>query len=938
MKSIARTLCVTMTLMLVWASSHAQVLEVTPVFPTMEDEVTIIFNAAEGNGALAGTTPVYAHAGVITTESQTPGDWKFVIGEWGTPDAQVLMTDLGNDRHQIVIDIDQFYGFPGGTEVLRLAFVFRDALGEIVGRAVDGGDIFYDVYSGNALNVSLLTPETNLVVELDDEVSFVGQASSEAELSLYDNGDLISFEANATSISYDLTVAGSGIHKVVFEADNGNTVSKDSVYYTINGVVNVEDPPEGLVNGVNYLADDRVLMKLYAPDKDYVYLMGEFSDWQARPNYYMNRSVDGSTWWLELDGLIPTKRYGYQYWVDGMIKIGDPYSELVLDQFNDGAIDDATFPGLYDYPYGQTTGFVSVMQPGKPDYQWENTDWQRPQQNHLVIYELLIRDFIEEHTYRTLIDTLPYLRKMGVNAIELMPPGEFEGNESWGYNPSFHMALDKYYGSPEKFKEFVDACHGIGMAVIVDIALNHAYGQSPLVSLYWDAANNQPAPNSPWFNTECPHEPFCWGSDFNHFRQATQDYVDRVNTHWLEEYNIDGFRFDATGGFTQGGVGGYDADRISVIKRMADVIWSVAPGAYVILEHWTDLAEETELINYQCMVWVNVTVPYQEAAMGYLPNSNFGGGLYTSRGWAWQHLVSYMESHDEERITYKTLEYGNSDGADYNTQEIITAMARNELNASFFLGQPGPRMIWQFGELGYDKSINHCPDGTIEEDCRVTNKPILWEYYMQDYRKRLYDVYCGMGYLRSNYPQVMNSSDFNAAFQGGFKRLNLYHNDMDVVIVGNFDIVPQTGLPNFPYTGTWYDYFGGFSIIEENLANEFLLEPGEYRVYTSIELPKPELTEVVSTGVFETLDVDLEVYPNPVMDNFQIKYDLKEGGNVRLILLDASGKTMKHLFHGELQGGAQTMRFNIGDVVPGNYFVLIDVDGVANAFPLVKAM
>jgi len=918
---------------------NAQILEVDPVFPTVDDVVTVIYNAAEGNGALVGETTVYAHTGVITSESTTPNDWKFVQGDWGTDDASVLMTDLGGDRHSITYDLDDFYGFPGGTEVLKMAFVFRNEDGSIVGRASDGSDIFYDVYSDNGeVQASILVPAENLIVEISDMIELAGSASADADLTFYDNGVEVASTMDATSLEHTLTVSTGGTHTIMFEADNGSSVSKDSVYYTVRGEVVVQDPPAGMKNGVNYISNSSVLIQFYAPDKEYVYVLSELNDWRADEDFYMKQSQDGTTWWLEIDGLTPDKQYAYQFWVDGEIKVGDPFSAIVLDQFNDSHIDESTFPGLYEYPYGKTSGFASLMHPGATPFNWQHDDFQRPQQNYLVIYELLVRDFLEEHNYQTLIDTLPYLKKMGINTISLMPPGEFEGNESWGYNPSYHMALDKYYGSPEAFKEFVDRCHEMGMAVIVDMVLNHAFGQNPYAQLYWDAVNDRPAANSPYFNQECPHPPFCWGNDFNHTTQATQDYVDRVNSHWLEEYHIDGFRFDFTGGFVQGMSGGYNSERISLVKRMADVVWSVTPGAYIILEHWTDLAEETELSNYQCMVWENATSQYQEAAMGYLGGSNFIKGLYSNRGWAWQHLVSFMESHDEERVTYKTITYGNNDGGDYDTKNIITAMARNELLASFFLAQPGPRLIWQFGELGYDKSINHCPDGTIDEDCRVSNKPILWEYYMQDYRRRLYDVYCAMGYLRTNYPQVMNSSNHNAQFSGAFKRLNLYHQDMDVVVIGNFDVVPQQGLPNFPYTGTWYDYFGGFAIEEQNLSNEFLLQPGEYRVYTSIELPKPELTEVTSTptSVFEVLDIELSVYPNPLTDKFKIDYELTNSGMVKLLVLDASGRTVQKLFEGNQSRGTQNMQFNIENLAAGSYYVLIEVDGLANAFPLVK--
>ena len=143
-----------------------------------------------------------------------------------------------------------------------------------------------------------------------------------------------------------------------------------------------------------------------------------------------------------------------------------------------------------------------------------------------------------------MIDTLDYLSELGINAIELMPVGEFENNESWGYNPSFHMALDKYYGTPEHFKAFIDSCHGKGIAVINDIVFNQAFGQSPMVNLYWDGVNNRPSANNPWFNEICPHPPYCWGYDFDHSSTATKNFIDRVNHFWLNEYHLDGFRFD----------------------------------------------------------------------------------------------------------------------------------------------------------------------------------------------------------------------------------------------------------------------------------------------------------------------------------------------------------------------------------------------------------
>src|SRR5690606_29407461 len=165
----------------------------------------------------------------------------------------------------------------------------------------------------------------------------------------------------------------------------------------------------------------------------------------------------------------------------------------------------------------------------------------KPAKTDLIIYELLLRDFLAAHSFDVLADTLDYLARMGVNAVELMPVQEFEGNLSWGYNPSYHMALDKYYGNAESFKAFVEACHARGMAVILDVVYNHAFGQSPLAQLYWDAAQNRPAADNPWLNPVAKHD-FNVGYDFNHESPATKTWVKRMLSHWMQAYGIDGFR------------------------------------------------------------------------------------------------------------------------------------------------------------------------------------------------------------------------------------------------------------------------------------------------------------------------------------------------------------------------------------------------------------
>src|SRR5690606_3319125 len=137
-----------------------------------------------------------------------------------------------------------------------------------------------------------------------------------------------------------------------------------------------------------------------------------------------------------------------------VVKTADPYSTLVLSPYDDPYIPDSSYPDLPEYPEGQERE-VTVLKTGGPGYNWQITDFEKPKKEDLVIYEVLVRDFDSDRNYQDLIDRMDYFKNLRVNAIELMPVMEFEGNESWGYNQAFHMANDKVYGTSDKLKEFI---------------------------------------------------------------------------------------------------------------------------------------------------------------------------------------------------------------------------------------------------------------------------------------------------------------------------------------------------------------------------------------------------------------------------------------------------------------------------------------------------
>jgi 1,4-alpha-glucan branching enzyme len=199
----------------------------------------------------------------------------------------------------------------------------------------------------------------------------------------------------------------------------------------------------------------------------------------------MKKDPTSGKLWLELTGLTSGANYTYQYWVvdttpiagtPSLVKTADPYSTLVLSPNDDPYIPTLSYPNRPAYPEGQERE-VTVLQTGQTPYAWSTatTNFVKPEKENLVVYELLVRDFDAAKSYQSVIDRIDYFKNLKINAIELLPVMEFEGNESWGYNTSFHMALDKFYGTSSKFKELVDVCHQNGIAVILDSLLNHAF-------------------------------------------------------------------------------------------------------------------------------------------------------------------------------------------------------------------------------------------------------------------------------------------------------------------------------------------------------------------------------------------------------------------------------------------------------------------------------
>ena len=933
---------------LIYTTVNAQVVTFEPNFATQYDSVTIYFDATQGNGALEGFTGrVFLHTGVITSESTSGSDWKYVPAGWESYPANLEAEQVDENRWKFTYapDIRTFFGITGTTEeVLEIAMLFKgtrtlSGAPLAVGRDKGNSDIFVELSTGG-VEVRFVKPANELsLIKESDSLQIIGLGSATSgslQLSLYEDDQLVEQTTNDT-IAYMFRPSESQ-EEVFFSliADNGEGLSDTTnTMVIVRADQHINNPrPAATHDGINYLSNSSVRLSLFAPYKEFVYVLGDFNDWSPSADYLMHKETHGadSTWfWLEIDDLSPGQEYAFQYLVDGDLRIADPYSELTLHPEDDPYIPSSIYQDIPVYPYGKTSFSVGVLQPGADEYNWNVTNYERPEIKDLVIYELLLRDFLSKHSYQTLIDTLDYLDRLGVTAIELMPVNEFEGNLSWGYNPAFHIALDKYYGTQKAFKAFIDAAHSRGIAVILDVVLNHAFGRSPIIRLWNEGDYGAPKSENPYANSIAKH-PYNVGYDLNHESPATRYFSKRVMQYWLEEYKIDGFRFDLSKGFTQvdnlnnvGAWGSYDASRIDIWKDYNNFIRSIDSTAYVILEHFSDNSEEKVLVNEGMLVWGNMNHEYNEATMGY--NSDLRGVLSSHRGFSQRNLIGYMESHDEQWLMFKNIAFGNS-SADYNIRDLPTALDRMKLAGAFFFTLPGPKMLWQFGELGYgygdygEQCLNdasYCPSFAPG---RTALKPIRWDYRDDAERYALYETWANIIALRKASLAFTSPESFTHQLQTSTKIIRLSHGEEKVVIVGNFGVNTVFGTINFPEDGQWFDYLNKTVQQVNEGSLELDLAPGAFHIFTSTDFSGL----VTSSESREILQVKDQFklypnYPNPFNPSTQISFSLTEHGATTLRIYDLLGREVATLVNGQLAPGNHTVNFIGSGLSSGIYFV-----------------
>ena len=796
-----------------------------PKFVTadMTQDVLVYINTA-GTSMDGFTGDIYAHTGVLTSTSATTADWKYVKAEWTDNIADCKLSKVKQNVFKLVIKGGPraYYGVPASETITHLAFVFRSADGSVELKD-NGNDIFVALAKAD-LDVRIISPADRAILDVNNSYTVSVTAKEANSVILYKNDQVVA-TSTGEDINYTYNVAVSEDAVFKAEASNGKKSVTDEVSVTVLGATVSEARPAGVKDGVTVNGNTATFV-LYAPGKQQVVLLSDFSDFAPSNKYMMKR--DGNYFWISVDGLTPNTEIAYQFLVDKTIRCADPYGTKILDPWNDKWInqDAMIYPNLRQYPSDKATDVLSVFSTTPSTFNWTVTDFQRPKQNSLAIYELLFRDFTTERSVKAAMAKLDHIKALGINAIELMPIQEFDGNNSWGYNPCFYFAADKAYGTVEDYKTFIDECHKRGIAVILDIVINHATGLHPWMKM-WCGSDGQAASNNPFFNKVARH-PFNVFHDFNHEYAKTREYFKSMLQYWLKEYNIDGYRFDLSKGLTQKNSGSnvgtwnaYDASRIAIIKDYADAIREVESDAYIILEHLSDAQEENELAEYKgILLWRKAMEGYSETVMGWTGKSNFSGAAAFGR-------VGNIEDHDEERVAYKAIAYGQS----YVKNDWTRISKHLQAVYAFHFLSPYPKMMWQFGEMGYDVSLG------ADDSQKVEPKPVRWEYMEDANRKALYDAVSKCITFRTTHPAMYGfdgKTTINTWSVGdanmASKTLVYSNGGSSVIVMANFTNAESTATCNVPAQGEWKNLITGAAVTLSSATYTTTLAPGDYVV------------------------------------------------------------------------------------------------------------
>ena len=671
--------------------------------------------------------------------------------------------------------------------------------------------------------------------------------------------------------------------------------------------------PANLQYGPNWI-DNQMILVVHAPSQPVIQVAISVSDVPDQESEILTmQKASGleDIWWLEID--FPNGQYDYEYILLDGTRLPDPFSRRVVNSKTRIEIG----------PGGISTA---------DDYQWQSNDYIRPSLDTLIIYELHVDDFSSmgngQGKFEHITGKLDYLKSIGINAVELMPITEFPGTHSWGYDPNLLSAVEANYGTPEDFKVLVDQAHLRGIAIIMDIVWNHIRSSSPI----WKMQPNYDL--NPyikvWTETNTNEEQGSWGMlDWDHFNSHTIDYVNQVNEIWLNEYKIDGFRYDATRFI------GWDLNHQEFgIPAWTNYIRNIDSNFYQIAEHlpadpflidntslscsWHDSFHDIILNDVHNNN--NIAIDFMRQVVQLHEYNNYNNN-YSNRTQA----IKFMINHDEQSLIQEMVAF--------NTYSIDDARERDKFYATILFTSLGIPMIWQGQEFGLQTGwIDDNGNGNWDEE-KLSYRPVDWSVLESIEGQDHLEHYKKLISFRKLNPALSQGTFFDLhkyieqrVIVYGFKDERLVGNNDQVVVIANFSTYDQI-IFDVPFlsSGSWYNIMNDDILItNDGNYSEYSIPSKHAVVYSKNQYQLSNKN--TKNEIFPNHFLLLKAYPNPYNSTIKFQINSRVNGPAELNIFDISGKMVYSFDNLNINSGNNIFIWNSinkeGKSVPSGLYLI----------------
>ncbi|MBE9047925.1 alpha amylase C-terminal domain-containing protein [Pleurocapsales cyanobacterium LEGE 10410] len=519
--------------------------------------------------------------------------------------------------------------------------------------------------------------------------------------------------------------------------------------------------------------------KLFAPYNNSATLKGSFSEWSEISMQKDDQGYFRTTVELE-DGIYQYKfRVQSKSWFlepNEWVEVSDPYATNIDDASQNSAIQIKEGKKIVDR------------------YVWQHDNIPLPSNEELVIYELFVGGFSggesdskKRGKFQDVVDKLDYLQELGINAVELMPIQEYPGDSNWGYNPRYYFAVESSYGSSEDLKHLIDECHGRGMRVVMDCIFNHSNAEAPLTQIDHDY----------WYRREASDPEYNWGPEFDYehyddhlnLKPAWQ-FIGDVVKFWIEEYHIDGIRYDASKQIS-------NFDFLSWIAEQARKATTMKPF-FNTAEY---IPENPALVGYGKPMDACWHESFYQQALKHICSDNFNlEGLkevidcrqqgYTGT----TNVINYISCHDHNYILAELGDRGIFGESAYK---------RAKLGAVLLMTAIGVPLVWMGNEFG---------EYNLEEEIKID-----WSLLENELNQELFHHYQGLIALRKE-NHALRSNNIEFFYEDEESKVLAYTRWNDegsrVVVIINFsdNFLADYTITHFPQSGTWHEWTQNYDV------------------------------------------------------------------------------------------------------------------------------